>query len=207
MAPDVRPDVMNATALEWAARQNVRQATAKLLLIQLATMADNDFWCRASIQTLATRISKQNGAARNALRVLENLGLITCHSQFGADGSRLANRYYINHPDAHQLARSKEITHSDRVPPIDTEMTCDKSTEAACPHDTGMKQVHHQQPAHRLVDLHPNPALPLDFGGISHRASAAAGRGAPAPRSHSEARVISRTQQREPNKRSRQHAR
>ncbi len=113
--PDLRPDVMNATALEWAARQNVRQATAKLLLIQLATMVDHDFSCRTSIQTLATGISKQNGAARNALRVLENLGLIACHSQFGADGSRLANRYYINHPDAHQLAQPKEGKHSGRL--------------------------------------------------------------------------------------------
>ncbi len=129
--PGAGPGITNVTALEWAARQNVRQATAKLLLIQLATMADNDFSCRASIQTLATHISKQNGAARNALRVLENLGLITCHSQFGTDGSRLANRYNINHPDAHQVARPKESKHSDTVPPTDMEGTSHKSAKAA----------------------------------------------------------------------------
>lgn len=113
--PGAGPGITNVTALEWAARQNVRQATAKLLLIQLATMADNDFSCRASVQTLATRISKQSGAARRAVHILENLGLIACDSQFGDDGSRLANLYYINHPDAHQLPRPKEVTRSDTV--------------------------------------------------------------------------------------------
>ncbi len=207
MAPDVRPDVMNDSALAWAARQNVSQATAKLLLIQLATMVDNDFSCRASVQTLATAISKKNGAARRALHILEDLDLIACHSQFGADGSRLANRYYINHTDAHQLTRPKEFTQCDTAPPIDTGMNCDTSTGAPCPHNTGMKQqVYQQQPTHRPVDLRSDPALPLDFGGISRRASADAGPGALVPGSHSEARVISRTQKREPIKRSRRHA-
>ena len=97
---------MNVRALEWAARQNISHAVARVLLIELALLAGDDFACVIALQTLATRTSRDRNTVRKWIHLLVSSGLVDCDERFADDGTRLASRYVLNHPDATAGARS-----------------------------------------------------------------------------------------------------
>ncbi len=97
---------MNVRALEWAARQNVSHAVARVLLIELALLAGDDFSCVTSLQTLASRTSRDRNTVRKWIHLLVSSGLVVREDRFADDGTRLASRYVLNHPDAHEDATS-----------------------------------------------------------------------------------------------------
>lgn len=109
---------MDVRALEWAARQNISHAVARVLLIELALLADDDFSCVTSLQTLAASTSRDRNNVRKWVHLLVSSGLVACEDRFADDGTRLASRYALNHPDAHEDAISPAAEHfSPRLPP------------------------------------------------------------------------------------------
>ena len=96
---------MNVRALEWAARQNISHTVARVVLIELALLAGDDFSCVISLQTLATRTSRERNTVRKWVHLLVSSGLVARDDRFADDGTRLASRYVLNHPDARGCAR------------------------------------------------------------------------------------------------------
>ena len=167
---------MNGRALEWAARQNISHALARVLLIELALLAGDDFSCVISLQTLANRTSRDRNTVRKWIHLLVSSGLVTCDERFADDGTRLASRYVLNHPDAHEgaaspagqpfspsLPKKLEGDPADSVRVIP--QPCDhRASKPDSPTDRTGRGKHHYLPRPRPTMPGDDPVLPLDLG-------------------------------------------
>ena len=168
---------MNVRALEWAARQNISHAVARVLLIELALLAGDDFACVISLQALAVRTSRDRNTVRKWIHLLVSSGLVACDERFADDGTRLASRYVLNHPDAGAASSagqpfSPSLPQEPEGDPTDfgrgispsrehRESKADSRTER-----TG-KETRHYLPRPRPTMPGDDPVLPLDLGDTS----------------------------------------
>jgi hypothetical protein len=167
---------VNVRALEWAARQNISHAVARVLLIELALLAGDDFSCVISLQTLAARTSRDRNTVRKWIHLLVSSGLVSCEDRFADDGTRLASRYVLNHPDAREgaasfagqpfspsLPQKPEGDPADSVRVIPQPRDHRASKPDSPTHRTGRGQ-HHHLPRPRPTMPGDDPVLPLDLG-------------------------------------------
>ena len=168
---------MNLPALEWAARQNISHAVARVLLIELALLAGDDFSCVISLQTLAARTSRDRNTVRKWIHLLVTSGLVACDERFADDGTRLASRYVLNHPDARKNAASPAAEHFS--PPLPDKPEGDpadsgrgipqprkhREPKADSPTARTGRETRHYLPRPRPTMPGDDPVLPLDLGG------------------------------------------
>ena len=72
----------------------------------MALLAGDDFSCVISRKTLAARTSRDRNTVRKWIHLLISSDLVACEERFADDGTRLASRYVLNHPDARENAAS-----------------------------------------------------------------------------------------------------
>ena len=171
--------LVNVRALEWAARQNISHAVARVLLIELALLAGDDFACVTSLQALAVRTSRDRNTVRRWIHLLVSSGLVACDERFADDGTRLASRYVLNHPDATAGARSSATqTFSPSLPeklegdPADSVRVIPqphehRESKADSPTERTGKETRHYLPRPRPTMPGDDPVLPLDLGDTS----------------------------------------
>ena len=167
---------MNIQALEWAARQNISHAVARVLLIELALLAGEDFSCVISLQALAARTSRDRNTVRKWVHLLVSSGLVACEDRFADDGTRLASRYVLNHPDARENAPSPaaqpfspSLSEKAEGAPADSGRGIPRSREqreskADSPTDRTGRETRHHLPRPRPTPPSDDPVLPLDLG-------------------------------------------
>lgn len=168
--------VVNVRALEWAARQNISHAVARVLLIELALLAGDDFSCVISLQTLAARTSRDRNTVRKWVHLLVSLGLVGCKDRFADDGTRLASRYVLNHPDAREDAAfaagqpfSPSLPEEPEGAPTDSRRGISPShqhqeSKPDSPTARTGKETRHHLPRPRPTMPGDDPVLPLDLG-------------------------------------------
>jgi hypothetical protein len=91
---------VSGKALGWAAEQKTGSVLAKSVLLRLADMADERWSCFPGVKLLVEETEGSERGVRNALRLLEDLALITTHERRRDNGSATSNRYFLNAPDA-----------------------------------------------------------------------------------------------------------
>ena len=167
---------MNVGALEWAARQNISHAVARVLLIELALLAGDDFSCVISLQALAARTSRDRNTVRKWIHLLVSSGLVACEDRFADDGTRLASRYVLNHPDAREDASSltaepfsPSLPEKPARDPADSGRGIPRSREHQesrpdSPTARTGREARHYLPRPRPTMPGDDPVLPLDLG-------------------------------------------
>jgi hypothetical protein len=85
---------MSITAMNWAWKQALTP-TAKLVLMSLADMADDQGVCWPSIPRLAQKCTLSSRTVQRILQELVTAALLRVEPRFRADGSRTSNRYYL----------------------------------------------------------------------------------------------------------------
>lgn len=98
---------MSLSAMVWALKQDVRNASAKLLLISLANYADEDGVCWPSIDRLSKDCSTSRQTVMNATKRLIDLGMIKAQKRTG--GSNYGARsmlYTLNTAESQQSGLS-----------------------------------------------------------------------------------------------------
>ena len=171
-----RGGFVNVRALEWAARQNISHAVARVLLIELALLAGDDFSCVISLQALASRTSRDRNTVRKWVHLLVSSGLVDCEDRFADDGTRLASRYVLNHPDAGEVTSSPagqpfspplpgrpEGDSADSVRGISPSRK-HRESKADSPTARTGKGTRHYLPRPRPTMPGDDPVLPLDLG-------------------------------------------
>ena len=106
-------------------------------------------------------------------------GLVSCEDRFADDGTRLASRYMLNHPDAHEDAASPagqpfspslleklegDPADSRRVIP---QPRVHRKPNPDSPPDRTGRGKHHRLPRPRPTMPGDDPVLPLDLGDTS----------------------------------------
>ena len=171
--------LVNVRALEWAARQNISHAVARVLLIELALLAGDDFACVTSLQALAVRTSRDRNTVRKWIHLLISSGLVACDERFADDGTRLASRYVLNHPDAgDDTASPAAQPFSPSLPERPGGDSTDfgrgispsrehRESKADSRTDRTGKETRHYLPRPRPTMPADDPVLPLDLGDTS----------------------------------------
>ncbi len=86
---------MSGSALGWAKKTHVGSQTAKHVLQALADWADDQGSCYPSVQLIMDVTELSDRSVRNALRRLEELGLLSTERTRRKNGSMGANRYFL----------------------------------------------------------------------------------------------------------------
>lgn len=86
---------MSIRALNWAFDQRGIKTTAKFVLVVLADMADENHSCYPSQAHIAGKINAAERTVRDALTVLEEVGLVTRELRY-EDDRRTSSRYVLH---------------------------------------------------------------------------------------------------------------
>lgn len=82
--------------LHWSQAQRTGDPALKLLIIALASYADEQWSCWPSQQTLAHDSEQSLSTVKRQLKLLERLGLLRRERRFQGKANRLTDRYYLN---------------------------------------------------------------------------------------------------------------
>jgi len=90
----------------WAYKQKAGGASAKLVLIKLANMANDDGECWPGNAHLATELEMDGRTIRRKLAELIDKGLVAVEPQYRDNGSQTANRYFVGPKAARQAEKA-----------------------------------------------------------------------------------------------------
>jgi DNA-binding Lrp family transcriptional regulator len=97
---------MSDLAFIWARRTRVGSASARIVLLELAYRADVfEFICQASVEELAEACELSERTVTEAVRRLEQLGLISRRLRYDVDGKRVADEYVMELTASAAIAR------------------------------------------------------------------------------------------------------
>jgi hypothetical protein len=152
---------MSYQALNWAWQIDlgVRKTTAKLVLLALSDMADENHSCFPGQERLATMTSSSTDAVSRALKSLEEEALIERVRRHRSDGYRTSDRYFL-HVGA-QPASS--YLGSEGAPTPHQHATYPARTPDLTPHEPGGNHKKNHQKNHQGEPLNKRPTIEAHF--------------------------------------------
>lgn len=103
---------MSNRAITWAFNQDIRNSSAKFVLVVLADHADEAWSCYPGQATIARMTGMSERSVRRALEWLEEQGFITRERRSDARGRRTSDRYHLRPAarmsDGHELGEHGE---------------------------------------------------------------------------------------------------
>jgi hypothetical protein len=145
---------MSFEAIRWAMKQTTGSASAKVVLLALADAAGKDGAVILGQAAIAERTELKERAVRNALRQLEERGLLSADARYRKGGSRTSNMYRLTipAPDAGMVANRHEMPGG--IPALDaglvpTVLEPEETTTPPTPPSGGEGGVRKKRPARR----------------------------------------------------------
>lgn len=83
----------------WAWKQKTADSPSKMVLVALASFADNAGGCYPSHKRLASMSGLSLKTIKRKIALLEEQGLITTDERWRGDGTRASNQYWLNAPN------------------------------------------------------------------------------------------------------------